>query len=476
MHIEDYINRVDEVIKKGIYKDNWESLSTYPVPEWYSDAKFGAFIHWGIYSVPAFGNEWYGRNMYIKGDPCNKHHIATYGTPDKFGYKDFIPMFTAENFSAEKWMETFKNAGMKYIVPVAEHHDGFKMYDSELSRWNAKNMGPRQDILGELTAAGEKAGLVMGASSHRAEHFWFMDHSVKYRNGEDEDFYGPCVKMEGNAFDVIPTPEWCRDWLASSCEIVDKYKPKCIYFDWCIRWDALRPYLKKFIAYYYNRSLEWGMGVALFIKEEAAPYGTAIFDVERGVLNAISARPWQGSSAIARSWGYIKDNQFKNPLTIVQTFVDIISKNGCFLLNVGPDSTGKICREELSVLNAIGDFNRKNAEAIYGSRPYIMFGEGKTNTTGGKFNEGNLKWTAKDYRFTQKDGNIYVFCMKQSRRGVYALKTFAGGENEGVPIKKISVLGYSNTVTFEKTSKNLKIRVNGAVPTEMPICLKIELL
>ena len=222
MKIKEYLDIVDSVISNGTYKDNWESLSKYPIPNWYKDAKFGAFIHWGVYSVPEYDSEWYSRNMYLKDNKCYSHHIKTYGTHDKFGYKDFIPMFKAEKFNPSQWVKTMLDAGMKYVTPVAEHHDGFKMYKSELNRWNSAEMGPLRDVLGEICAEGRSQGLIVGASSHRAEHYWFMQGGREIDSDvtleEFRDFYGPAVLGDHNK--ISPSVEWCEDWLASSCEIV----------------------------------------------------------------------------------------------------------------------------------------------------------------------------------------------------------------------------------------------------------------
>ena len=182
-----YLKEIDRIIKNGKYQDTWESLSQYRIPEWYKDTKLGIFIHWGVYSVPAFGSEWYSRNMYIQGSPEYKHHIETYGPHKDFGYKDFIPMFKAEKFDPEAWADLFQQAGAKYVVPVAEHHDGFQMYKSELSHWNAYEMGPKRDVLGELETAFEKRGMITGASSHRVEHWFFMGHGKEF----DSDVKGP---------------------------------------------------------------------------------------------------------------------------------------------------------------------------------------------------------------------------------------------------------------------------------------------
>src|SRR5882724_27075 len=168
------LKEVDRAAQQGPFRADWESLQHYETPAWYKDAKFGIFIHWGVYSVPAFGNEWYPRNMYHEGSEEYKHHIATYGTQDKFGYKDFVPMFKAERFDPAAWAKLFKEAGAKYVVPVAEHHDGFAMYDSGLSNWTAAKKGPHRDVIGELAKAVRAEGLHFGASSHRVEHNFFL--------------------------------------------------------------------------------------------------------------------------------------------------------------------------------------------------------------------------------------------------------------------------------------------------------------
>ena len=262
----EYLKQIDEVISRGPYKDDWDSLSAHPLPKWFRNAKFGIFIHWGVYSVPAFGSEWYSRNMYIQGSPEFEHHVKTYGPHKEFGYKDFIPMFKAEKFNAEEWAQLFEEAGAKYVVPVAEHHDGFQMYKSELSHWNAAEMGPKRDTLGELCGAFAEHGLVNGASSHRAEHWFFMSHGKEFDSDIKDpmqrgDFYWPAMP-EADHHDIFseptPTEEYLQDWLTRTCEIIDEYRPKLIYFDWWIQHQSFRPYLKKLAAYYYNRAEEWG--------------------------------------------------------------------------------------------------------------------------------------------------------------------------------------------------------------------------
>ena len=211
MKKEEYLSLIDEVIAQGPYTDTWDSLCEHPTPKWYARDKFGIFIHWGVYSVPAFGNEWYPRNMYVKGSKENLHHTEKYGTLDKFGYKDFIPQFKAEKFDPKEWAALFKEAGAKFVVPVAEHHDGFQMYASDLCRWNAAEMGPKRDILGELKTEVEKEGMVLGASSHRAEHYWFFNGGrqipeADVNDPEYADLYGPAAGITRDMSDIYDNP------------------------------------------------------------------------------------------------------------------------------------------------------------------------------------------------------------------------------------------------------------------------------
>ena len=220
--LKPYLAEIDRVIAQGPYQDNWESLGAFQPPQWYRDAKFGIFIHWGIYSVPAFGSEWYSRNMYIQGSREFEHHVKTYGPHKAFGYKDFIPLFKAEKFSADAWADLFKKAGAKYVVPVAEHHDGFQMYQSDISHWNAAEMGPCRNVLGELKAAVEERGMTLGASTHRVEHWFFMGHGKEFDSDIREpmqrgDFYWPAMPEPANHHDLYsepaPTQEYLEDWL-----------------------------------------------------------------------------------------------------------------------------------------------------------------------------------------------------------------------------------------------------------------------
>ena len=301
------------------YEATWESLKQWEVPQWYCDAKFGIFIHWGVYSVPAFGNEWYPRNMYQPGTPEFAHHVATYGPQAQFGYKDFIPQFRGERYDANAWADLFARSGARYVVPVAEHHDGFAMYDCSFSQWKATKMGPCRDVVGELAEAVRARGLVFGVFSHRAEHWWFMDGGPRFPSDVQDprygDFYGPAQRAPGDIRDLNESPPdqaFLEDWLQRTCELVDTYQPQLVWFDWWIQHHAFAPYLQRFAAHYYNRGTEWDRGVAINFKYGAFPEGVAVYDIERGQLRGIHPCFWQNDTGICHnSWGYVQQRQYK---------------------------------------------------------------------------------------------------------------------------------------------------------------------
>lgn len=482
-----YLQTIESVIQDGPYKDNWQSLAAYPAAQWYKEAKFGVFVHWGIYSVPAFMSEWYCRFMYYRGNPAYWHHIRKYGK--NFNYRDFIPLFTAEKFDAAEWVKFIKSSGARFFMPVAEHHDGFKMYDSDLNEWNSVNMGPRRDVLGELKAACEKEDLIFSASSHRAEHFWFLNGgaTVGYKNEtQDErwrEFYGPCrnVHKHNDLFTMLrqehgiePSKQWLKDWLVSSCDLIDRYRPASLFFDWWVSCKAFRPYMKKFLAYYYNRSVQWGKEVCVYYKSDAAMYNCAVFDRERGQLENISPYIWQGETSTAyNAWSYCTTNIYKKPETIACNLLDVISKNGCFVLNLGPRADGTFCKEEKKIVSALGSWTAKNAEAIWGTQPYKVFGEGKKQK-GASFNE-LFRYTPADYRFTCKPGVVYAFALKPKGRSSFRIRSL--GDTMDLfhcVIQKISVLGEDFSVSYTQNHKALTIKLPEKADSTMPLCFKIE--
>ena len=488
MNKTEILARIDSVIGEGPYKDTWESLSAYNPPKWYANAKFGIFIHWGVYSVPAFGNEWYPRNMYIKGTKEFEHHVKTYGAHREFGYKDFIPLFRGEKFDADEWVDLFKKAGAKYIMPVAEHHDGFALYNCSFSKWNACKMGPKRDVIGELKTAAEKAGIVFSVSYHRAEHCWFFNGGRLYESDINdpsyEDFYEKQQDGGDNTHDIYSTPpnrEHCEDWLCRICELVDSYHPQIVWFDWWIHNTAWKPYLKKFAAYYYNSAKKWGVEVAINHKYNAFAYGTAVFDVERGQLAEIRPRLWQTDTAAAKnSWGYTENNEFKDPVSIVGDLVDIVSKNGVMLLNIGPRADGSITDEDRNILLSIGGWLGKNGEGIYDTTFWQWYGEGPTKIIEGAFKDVDRdSFTPEDFRFTYKKGTLYAFVMKYPENGrvlIPSLRKCDALTGSGdFDIKSVRVLGYNNKASFTRSAGGLSLSVDGAIATEYPVGFALEL-
>lgn len=454
------------------FQPNWQSLGHYTTPDWYRDAKFGIFIHWGVYSVPAYGSEWYPREMYREGTDIFKHHLATYGSQDKFGYKDFIPLFKAEKFNAAEWAELFRKAGAKYVVPVAEHHDGFAMYNTRLSRWNAYNMGPHRDIIGELAEAVRKNGLVFGLSSHRIEHWFFMNEGRKFNSDVNDpqyaDFYGP-AKDEKDSLSV----EHMNDWLLRNVELVDKYKPQVFWFDWWIEQPAMEPYRKTFAAFYYNRSLDWKEGVVLNYKNKSFPDSAAVLDLERGKLEGIRALPWQTDDAVGfKSWGYIKGETYKSPQYLVDELVDIVSKNGNLLLNIGPRSDGTIPEEQQQLLLSMGSWLDVNGEAIYGTRPWKLFGEGPTENIGGSFIDNKVKaYTQQDIRFTTKGADLYAItlALPQSNIIIHSL-----GKGKTGRVTHVELVGSREKLAWKQKESGLEISLPKKFPSDFGAAFRIR--
>ncbi|MDO4318572.1 MAG: alpha-L-fucosidase [Lachnospiraceae bacterium] len=478
-----YLETIARVIAEGKYKDTWESLAEHPVPKWFLDGKFGIFIHWGVYSVPAFGSEWYSRNMYIKDSPEYKHHLETYGEHKKFGYKDFIPMFQGEKFNADEWMELFSAAGAKYVVPVAEHHDGFQMYRSEISHWNAYEMGPKRDVLGELSNAAKKLGIVGGASTHRIEHWFFMSPGRQFEsditgNEKRGDFYWPSMPDAATGMHDInsepwPSEEFLNDFLIRTCELIDKYKIRQLYFDWWIQHSAAKPYLRKIAAYYYNRAEEWGEEVMIAYKHDAFAFGTAVVDMERGKFAEIQHFPWQTDTAVGKwSWGYAKGNQFKEARDIIRELVDTVSKNGCMLLNIGPKPDGTITEEERAVLLEVGGWLRTNGEAVYGTRCWKISAEGPTRTRDGMFTDNDgYDYTSEDFRFTIKGDRIYVVCLSYPEDGKIRIKSLQGG-SPYVNLIDVEVLGFEEKPRWSRDGEGLHIETE-TVRSELPVVFRI---
>ena len=479
--------------RKAPFHATWDSRAGYRAPEWFRDAKFGIFLHWGVYSVPAFGNEWYSRNMYIPGNQAHEHQVATYGPLTSFGYKDFIPMFRGEHFDPNAWVDLFVRAGARYVVPVAEHCDGFAMYASNMTPWNAAAMGPHRDVVGELAAATHSRGLRFGVSSHTAEHWWWygvgrnLPSDVQDQTPITAKLYGPAEPMnlpgpDGKSDDakepdpshlerwLPPDQQWRDNWLARSTELVDKYHPDFFYFDWWIGQPAFKPGLQQFAAYYYDESARLSQLPVLTYKEESMPANAATLDIERGKLDTLRLLPWQTDTSISiHSWGYVEHDEYRTAKSLIHQLLDTVSKNGNLLLNVGPKSDGTIPEQAQSVLLQMGDWLQIDGEAIFGSRPFAVFGEGPTKapTNPTAKNSDIQEYTAQDIRFTtSRDGKIlFAAALGWPPNGTLVMHTlFRANPYLPAAVCSVHLIGSPDAIRFSQQADGLHL----ALPSEKP--------
>lgn len=470
------LDGIDRVIAAGSRSTDWNDLLIAP-PPWYVDGKFGIFIHWGVYSVPAFGSEWYPRNMYRVGTPEYDHHRATYGDQQVFGYKDFVPLFRAERFDPNEWARIFSRSGARFVVPVAEHHDGFAMYKTALSRWNAADQGPQRDVVGELADAVRAQGLTFGVSSHRAEHWFFFNGGRSFPSDVDDpgalDLYGPAAPEE-----TQPTTAFLEDWLMRTCELVDRHRPELVWFDWWIEQPAFEPYLRRFAAYYYTRAEEWGQHVAINYKFDAFKPGTAIFDVERGQLAGIRPEFWQTDTSVSTtSWSHVEPQHWKRPLDLIGDLMDIVSKNGAMLLNIGPKADGTIPAEEVALLETIGSWLAVNGEAVYGTRPWIVPGEGPTAVAEGEFTDTQRQaFTDRDIRFTTARGDLFATVLGPVTGSEIQIRSL-GSDLSLLPtdIRRVDLVGPNRPkLSYRRDPDALRIEVPDEASRDLPISFRIR--
>lgn len=463
----------------SVFKPDSASIAdNYKIPDWFRDAKFGIFIHWGVYAVPAFGNEWYPRHMYTKDSKVYKHHIEKYGDLTEFGYKDFIPMFKAEKFNADEWVSLFQKSGAKYVVPVAEHHDGFSLYKSTVNPWNAVDMGPHQDIVGELKKATVDYGLHFGLSIHRAENAWFFNEGMKIpsdvQSGKYSSLYGECLAEPGGQTPDCPegagfNEHSKKSWLEHTYELIDLYQPELMWFDWTVGKYPFRSTFYQYMAYYYNSARDWNKEVVVNTK---FGYGNNIqvFDIERGKSDKIRDFPWQTDTSVGKkSWGYIEGEENKSPNQIIDDLVDIVSKNGNLLLNIGPKADGTITPEQQAVLLQIGDWLNVNGEAIYGTRPWVRAGEGSEQGTSGAFSDNKeTVYTAQDIRFTTKGDVLYAISLEWPEKNVTIHSV--GSDTK---VSSVSLLGSNEKLQWKQTADGLNVVYPKQKPSDYAHALKI---
>ncbi|MFY0686618.1 MAG: alpha-L-fucosidase [Cyclobacteriaceae bacterium] len=471
------------------YLPTWESLSEHnAVPQWLQDAKLGIYFHWGVYAVPAFSSEWYPSKMYIEGTKEYEHHRKTYGDQSEFGYHHFIEDFNAEHFDATEWANLFEKAGAKFAGPVAQHHDGFAMWDSEINPWNAADMGPEQDITGELAKALRSKGLKLVTTFHHARNLqrnrdqpdqWgeFNSHFTYNPDWHTSSTDPKLSKFYGN----IPEKEFHDYWKDQVVEVIDKYQPDIIWFDSWLRFIP-DEYKKEMIAYYFNNEAKNDQQVAIAYKQLDLPTSVGIHDIEQGGRRDITEKPWMTDITLSfKSWGYIDGQTYKPASMVIRNLIDVVSKNGIVLLNISPKADGTIPPEQKDILLEMGSWFSKHGEAIYDTKPWALFGFG--NARAGEGSHGGqsstVKYTAEDIRFTQSkdEKTLYMFCLGQPQRGKKIwLKLLAKHRYAPLtPIKRITLLGSDTEVAFDHAHTGLTIVTPDAPMNEFATVFKMEL-
>lgn len=497
-NIDADLQAVDQAVAAGPFAAEWPSLEEISIPEWYQDAKLGIFIHWGVYAVPAYGNEWYPRRMYLdevdqrRNVNVFQHHLKTWGPQKEFGYKDFIPMFKAERFNADEWAALFAESGAKYIVPVGEHHDGFPMYACSYTKWDASEMGPKRDVVADLEKAVRARGMKFGVSSHRAFNWAYYPRDEKF-DTVDEANFGLYGKPRPDLYNIKDHRSWPpqdeefkRDWLARTCEMAEKFKADLVWFDFGIgpEWrnvppeeNPFAPELKKFAAFYYNRAKAWGATGIINYKHRAFTEKAAVLDLERARLAGMRELFWQTDTSVSfSSWGYVTNHKYKDVGLILTEFIDIVSKNGCLLLNIGPKADGTIPEEEAAMLREIGAWLKVNGEAIYGSRPWATWGEGPTETVEGHLSEQrNPRLTAEDIRYTTKGGQLYAIALGWPAKEWRMTLLGTGSEHlGGKKVGSLELLG-GGELQWEQQAGALVVQRPSAKPNEYAYVFKVDL-
>lgn len=502
---QEQIDKDKTAVPEGQYVANWQSLSAHQTPEWFLDAKFGIYFHWGVYSYMGKG-EWYSRQMYEEktegwGKDVRPHHLATYGKDTH--YHDFIKYFTAQHFDPVKWAKLFKDSGAKYVGPVAEHCDNFSNWNSTVNKYNSVNYGPKRDIVGELEKAIKAEGLKFVTTFHHSwEWGWYNTWSglVDTTAVGFEDFYGERtlpetfgsfkggVDASGQFTGQVnpkyaPSTKFVDTWKAKIYEVVDNYEPDLLWFD-------SRLFLipekdrQEMVAYYYNKGLAWGKPVVLTYKNTDLPADVGVIDLERGRFDEKTEFPWLTDDSFAwHSWSWRPEMRLKTPDIIIDELVDISSKNGCLLLNITPSHDGLIPEEMSKGLLEIGAWLNVNGQAIYETRPYLTYGEGITklakNHFGGVQGDG-IEYQAEDFRFTQNKSKTKLYVVQlgvPEPEETFVLKTFAEGAiGSKESIKSITLMGSQEKIEWHKNQSGLSLKAPKKIPNPHALvyCLELE--
>lgn len=462
----------------------WEHLNN-EVPQWLQDAKFGIYFHWGVYTVPAFHSEWYSRSMYVPGTGPNKHHDSLYGSLKNFGYKDFIPMFRAEHFNADEWVDLFVRAGAKFAGPVAEHADGFSMWNSKVNPWNAHDMGPKKDIVGLMEQAVRSRNLkFLTTFHHQWQWGWYptFDSSVDAGNPAYASLYGPVIsKAAWQHQDTAEKPNtfFNQFWLAKVKEVVNAYHPDLLYFDSRLGHIGEK-YRKEVVTTFLGN--ERNKKVVLY-KGRDLPVDVGMRMYEKSRMSQLSEKTWLTEEPISTySWSYTTDMKLRPAEDILKGMIDVVSKNGIYLLNICPKANGTIPAEQQKILLSIGNWLAKNGEAIYGTRPWHTYGEGprqEEEAKGVVYDRRNyfeLKFTNEDVRYTTKENTVYALILGVPDAGKpILLQAFAkNGMKEGIKIKKVSLLGSRKKINWKHKQDGLSIQFPSLPIDKMVTVVRID--
>jgi alpha-L-fucosidase len=452
----------------GPVKETWQSVSdNYKIPDWMTDGKFGIFIHFGLYSIPAHRSEWYEKYMYSEAATRN-WHIRTFGPLDQFGYKDFIPKFTLPAFDPNAWAKVFKDSGAKWVMPTAEHHDGYSLWNSTCNPFNSVKMGPHRDFVGELGKAVHGQGMKFGVTNHTIEHYDFIetaripaDMKTDVNTPGFENFYWT------NHSDQRLT-EFMAQWIAKNVELIDQYQPDILWYDNGLNHRVFDPLKLKVAAYYYNRARQWGKPVTITGKGTCFIAG-AVQDFE-GMGRAareVTDFTWLVHDTISNgSWGYVEGLRAGSPRSMLDRLVEVVCKNGVFTLNVSPKGDGSIPEDQQDCLRAIGGWLQVNGEAIYGTRAWTKSGEGTPRLDRGQ------KYSAREIRFTRKGDVLYAIVMAWPADGQVIVTSLPSGAPTGRP-SAVSLTGSDAKLEFTQDAEGLKIRVPEKAPGDGPYPIRI---
>ena len=470
-----------------VYSANWDSLAKYDATaEWFKDAKFGIYAHWGVLSVPEYANDWYPRNMHIEGTDENKHQVATYGKLSEFGYHDFVPQFKAENFDADAWAQLYKDSGAKFAGIVAEHHDGWSNWDSDINPWNALDKGPHRDIVGELEKAIHGRGMKFVTTFHKARNLqMFQQDSTKWLDDTSYFPYNPQMATSSTdslvsiLYGNIPKEQFYKNWLGELNEVIHKYGPDLIYFDSQLTKipDSTK---QQFVADYFNDAEVQDKQVVITHKEGELPKSVSLEDLEKGRMNKKTKEFWLTDETISQgSWSYVNGLKLKTANEIIDLLADIVSKNGALMLNISPMADGTIPQNQRAILKEIGRWLKTNGEAIYGTRTWNVFGEGPTKQKKSGMFLDKITYTAQDVRYTKKGNSVYATLLGWPGENKDVLLTSFSKEKLGdhLPkVQRVTCLGSKENIAFKQTQKGLRVTTPSTQVDDKAVVFKIILV